>query len=162
MATAEFLKECMADALLNLMLKKDFSKIKVDEIAAMAGVHRSTWFRNFSSKSDALTYKIVQLWARWAEDQGLASMYTVENALDFFRFCHENRRLLLIICRAGLQPVLYDAFYQVILPQERTDAADGYRGRFYAYGLFGFLNEWIKRGFRETPEELNEMFQEIL
>ena len=48
-----FLKECMSDALLALMSRKPLAKITVDEIAATAGVNRSTWFRNFGSKEEA-------------------------------------------------------------------------------------------------------------
>ena len=32
--TTDFLKECMADSLLNLMQEKDFAKITINEIAA--------------------------------------------------------------------------------------------------------------------------------
>ena len=46
---SEFLKECMSDALLQLMGSKDFSKITADEIVATAGVGRATWFRSFKS-----------------------------------------------------------------------------------------------------------------
>lgn len=40
--TTDFLKECMADALLQVMKEKPFSKITVNEIADSAGVNRST------------------------------------------------------------------------------------------------------------------------
>lgn len=63
----QFLKECMADALIKYMSEKDFSKITVNEIAESAGVNRSTWFRNFESKTDALTFKLVQLWNRYCK-----------------------------------------------------------------------------------------------
>ena len=36
--TTEFLKECLADALIKLMREKDFDKIAVKEIADTAGV----------------------------------------------------------------------------------------------------------------------------
>ena len=54
--TVGFLKECMSDALLKLMNEKKFSQITIHEISAEAGVNRSTWFRNFTSKEDAITY----------------------------------------------------------------------------------------------------------
>ena len=40
----------MSDALLKLMKEKDYEEITINEIAALAGVNRSTWFRNFASK----------------------------------------------------------------------------------------------------------------
>lgn len=46
----DFLKECMADALIQKMQEKPFEKVTVNEIADLAGVNRSTWFRNFKTK----------------------------------------------------------------------------------------------------------------
>ena len=40
----DFLKECMADALIQKMQEKPFEKVTVNEIADLAGVNRSTWF----------------------------------------------------------------------------------------------------------------------
>ena len=55
--TTEYLKECMADALLRAMKEKPIFKITVNEITENAGVNRSTWFRNFSVKNEAITFK---------------------------------------------------------------------------------------------------------
>ena len=66
-----FLKECMADALIGRITEKAFSDITINEIADAAGVNRSTWFRHFRTKSEALTYKIVQLWRRFGEGRGI-------------------------------------------------------------------------------------------
>lgn len=162
--TTEFLKECMADALLQLMREKPFSKITVNEIAAAAGVNRSTWFRHFGTKQEALTFKLVRLWTRWGEEHGLRERrrYTLENAEQFFAFNASIRDLLTALYRGELQGCVYDAFYQVMMPQYGADPEACYEARFYSYGLFGFLDEWIKRGFHETPEEITALFQRIM
>ncbi len=36
-----------------------------------------------------------------------------------------------------------------------------YRGRFYSYGLFGLLDEWVRRGFHETPQDMQEYINKI-
>ena len=86
--TTDFLKECMADALLQAMKEKPFSKITVNEITDAAGVNRSTWFRNFSDKNEAITFKLIRLWHRWADEHGMKERrrYTLDNAEDFFAF----------------------------------------------------------------------------
>lgn len=151
-----FLKECMSDALIRLMEQKDFSKITVNDIADAAGVNRSTWFRNFHSKNEALSFKMSQAWNRWADEHGLVERkrFTLDNADDFFRFNYEYRRILRIIYASNLQSVLYDAFYQVMIPQFGADAEECYHARFYSYGLFGLLDEWVRRDFYETPQEM--------
>ena len=160
--TTDFLKECMADSLLKLMENSDFSKITVNEIAAGANVNRSTWFRNFHTKINALTFKLVRLWERWAEEHKLAEprRYTPDNALDFFRFNYAYRRILTQICVSGQQTAIYDAFNQVLTPRFFEGTDETYVNRFYAYGLYGLLEEWIHRDFRESPEEMTRLFMQ--
>lgn len=59
---SEDLKECLADALLQLIVSKPMEKITIDELAEKAGVGRVTYFRAFHSKQEVLTFKIVRLW----------------------------------------------------------------------------------------------------
>ena len=85
--TTEFLKECMADALIMLMKKKSVEKISAQEITDLAGVGRATWFRNFSSKNDALSFKLVKLWERWmSEHHPEGASLTKASSYDFFHF----------------------------------------------------------------------------
>lgn len=162
--TTDFLKECMADSLLRTMKEKPFSKITVNEIAQTAGVNRSTWFRNFSDKNEAITFKLIRLWNRWADEHEIMERhrYTLDNAENFFAFNYSIKDLLSEIYRAELQACVYNAFYQVMMPQYGTNSAECYEARFYSYGLFGFLDEWIKRGFYETPEQITNLFQKMM
>lgn len=161
--TTEFLKECLADALIKLLKTKPIEKISVPEIAEIANVGRTTYFRNFTDKREMLTFKIVRLWERWAEEHNLTERkkYTVDNALDFFHFNYSIRDLLSLLYKKNLQSSLYDAFYSIMVSQYSANAAQCYKSRFYSYGLFGLLDEWIKRGFYESPEEMAEILREI-
>lgn len=154
-----FLKECMADALIALMKNNDYSKITINEIADLAGVNRSTWFRNFDAKSDALTYKLVSLWYAWADRKGLESEYTLDNSLDFFTFNYENRDLISLIIDAGQSGAVYEAFYNIMLPQYEDDL---YVVRFYSYGMFALLGQWHERDFKETPKEMVDIFFKVM
>lgn len=162
--TTEFLKECMSDALIKLIQEKKAEKISVEEIISVAGVSRSTWFRNYSSKNEALTFKLVQQWNRWANDHGIVEpcQYNLSNSYDFFEFNYTIKDTLKIIYAANLQTCVYDAFYQIMMPKHNANAFDCYKSRFYSYGLFGLLDEWIKRDFRETPEEMIDAFNRMI
>ena len=73
----DFLKECMADALIQKMQEKPFEKVTVNEIADLAGVNRSTWFRNFKTKNDALSFKIALLYCLSIKNEKV-KLYVVE------------------------------------------------------------------------------------
>lgn len=157
--TTELLKECMGDTLLTLMREKPFEKITYQEIAEKAGVGRSTWFRNFSCKEEAITFRLLQLWNRWAREHGIPEngRYTMGDAGTFFDFIYSIRDTLLVLYRADKQACIYETFYQAITPQH-IDDAERYVSRFYSYGLFGLVNEWASRDFKETPQEMARLF----
>ena len=162
--TTEFLKECLSDALIQLMREKDFEKISIKEIADTAGVGRATWFRNYTSKNEALTCKFVQVWNRWADEHAIAvrDRFDLANAKNFFQFNYEIKHILEIVYTSNMQSAIYDAFYQVMMPQYGANAKECYQARFYSYGLFGLLDEWIKRGFKESVEEMVIFFYQII
>ena len=159
-----FLKECMSDALLALMSRKPLAKITVDEIAATAGVNRSTWFRNFGSKEEALSYKLVVLWQRWAEEHGLRERcrFDPENAATFFAFNHAIRDVVTALYAAGARACVYDAFDRVMVSRRDEGLDAYYEASFYAHGLFGLLDAWVGRGFSESPEEVAALFGRML
>ena len=49
-----FTKECIETALLVLMTEKNFNDISITDIVERAGVSRSAYYRNYSSKKDIL------------------------------------------------------------------------------------------------------------
>ena len=162
--TTEFLKECMADALLRLMREQSFEKISIARIVETAGVGRSTWFRHFDTKTDALTFWVTRKWYRWAEEHGIDEMrrYSPDNAAQFFQFNYELRQALVTIYSAGLPTVIYDAFNQVMAHQFGDQIDERYWRCFFSYGLFGLLEEWIKRDFAESPEEMTAIFRRMM
>lgn len=88
--------------------------------------------------------------------------FTLKNSKDFFEFNFEIRCIVQTIYSANMQSVVYDAFYQVMMPQYGANAEECYKARFYSYGLFGLLDEWVKRGFKETPDEMVRIFYTVM
>ena len=162
--TTEFLKECLADALIQLMREKPFEKISIQEIADKSGVGRATWFRNYNGKNEALTFKLIVLWNRWSDEHNISvrDRFSLKNSKDFFEFNFEIRSMVQTIYSANMQSTVYDAFYQVMMPQYGANAEECYKARFYSYGLFGLLDEWVKRGFKETPDEMVSIFYQVM
>ncbi len=157
--STEFLKECIADAMLQLMETKPLEKITAQEITDLAGVGRATFFRHFSSKGEVLTFKLVTLWNRWADEHGLKdkSKFSLRTTEELFAFNLENRDIISKIYGANMKNTIYDAFYEVMSPQFGTDVVHCYANRFYSYGIFGLLDEWVKRGFSETPKQISDI-----
>lgn len=53
---ADLFKTYIMEALVILLEKKKFSEITIKEITRKAGVNRSTYYRNFHSKEEIITF----------------------------------------------------------------------------------------------------------
>ena len=150
--------------MIRLMREKPFEKISIQEIADKSGVGRATWFRNYNGKNEALTFKLIVLWNRWSDEHNISvrDRFTLKNSKDFFEFNFEIRCIVQTIYSANRRSAVYDAFYQVMMPQYGANAEECYKARFYSYGLFGLLDEWVKRGFKETPDEMVRIFYAVM
>lgn len=155
MAKNEFLKECIADAFLILIKEKNPEKITAQEIAKAAGVGRATYFRNFSSKEETLTFALVHLWNEWTNDR-IDSKSVRNNIEDFFQFNYENKELIKRIYEIHYEQTIYKAFFQILNEYPSYNPLEAYLTRFAAYGLFGLLEEWVSRDFKENPKQLAE------
>lgn len=152
----EFLKECIADALIKLLESKPYDKITVREITDCAKVGRATYFRQFSSKDDVLIYKVKLLWRRWVENRLLDKkhIYSAENLMTFFEFIYSIRSINSVLMKADKMNVLIIALSEEFGLNDTKDPAERYRFRFIAFGITGVLTEWIKRDYLEPPKDM--------
>jgi len=160
----EFLKECIADALLKLMDRKPYKKISITELTNVANVGRATYFRNFKSKEDVISFKLVICWKHWVEDHDIKekSEFALDNALTFFEYNYSIKDILVKVYKEGMEASLYDSFSKIMVDSDSDDAFKVYKQRFYSYALFGLLDEWIKRNFKETPLEMSKILKSIV
>lgn len=155
-AGTEFLKECIADSLIKLMGTRPFEKITSTEITDLANVGRATYFRQFSSKEDVLSYKIRLLWNRWAEAHHVKShdIYDLDNLETIFEFTYSIRQLNDLLQKADKTNILLLSLGEGLGINEPEDPYELYQYRFFTMGICMVLYEWIKRDYRESPQSL--------
>ena len=105
------------------------------------------------------------MWEQYCElnDVKVRDSFDLKNAQHFFEYNYSIRHTLEIVYRAGLQEAIHESFYQIVLTMEcKSDAKRLYREKFYAHGLYGLLDEWVKRGFSETTGEMAQMIIQIV
>lgn len=146
-------KECMMDALLRLMQQKPFEEITVTELTRMAGVGRASYYRNFNSKRDILAKKLDLLLKEWGKDfeaHGDAAYFTE----SIFRHFYQNRKIYLLIYRQGLSDLIYDSIRRACQLETAQNPAERYAKSAFAGLTFGMIDEWMRRGMQESPDDL--------
>lgn len=167
-ATTEFLKECIADALLKLLQEGNaFNEITIQEITDLADVGRVTYYRNFNSKEDVINFKFSLLAQRWLTTCSPTGMQNINQiSKDWFRFILSIRSTLEILYNAGLEHLALENFFAITISKfnladqttEKKSAKAAYGDVFIAFGLCGITSEWIRRGFKESPTAMAKMF----
>ena len=154
-----FLKDCLADALIALLEDRRLEEINIQDIAEKAGYHRASWFRNFKSKREAVTYKMVRLWDNWTATHAVTvkDEFTLDNAVTFFQYNYEICDTLRLLNKRGLMPEVQESFIVILYERHHDDAERSYANAIYANALFGVLKEWVLRDFKETPEQMADI-----
>ena len=163
-STTVFLKECMGDAIIGLMGKKDFSRITVEDIVSTAGVGRATWFRNFTTKEEAISFKLNILWNKWKADYEEANQKAItwENSEYFFQYFYHYRGIYSKLYKAGLRNLIINDFIDSMEYSDNDKSYQFYHRQFYGFALFGLVDGWIERNYAETIPQMQEFVKEII
>lgn len=161
-ATTEYLKECMGTALLELMKEKPIEKITIEEMTAKADVGRSTYFRYFKNKDEVLAFNILCLWNRFMQKDGEFVSLSDSPAFIrfFFEFCLSIREINDMLYSCGHENAILMAYLQIAgidTSRNSDDIQAYYVNNAAAYALYGTVNAWILRGYKETPAQMAQI-----
>ena len=163
----ECVKESITVALLNLMRKKEFSEIRVTEIVKTAGVGRTSFYRNFESKEDVLKRHINNLYNEYFLMHTVPEIESTkedkrEYMLSRFRFVKNNADFFVLLNKNGLIYEIFESIDNCTLEKISTcDIKNRYFKKFMSSACVGVIIEWIERKFKESEEELADIFMEV-
>lgn len=72
----------------------------------------------------------------------------------FFEFCLSIRDISDMLYAAGRQNMILAEYMQIMMPEPQKDVSEYYRSNGVAYALYGLVNAWILRVYKETPEQM--------
>lgn len=174
--------ERMDEALLSLLLEKDFEYITVKDVCVRAGVNRSTFYLHYENTADLLAEAVAMIHGRYQSrfpEPGPATaaittsprqdlfFMTGQWLLPWLDFVKENRHVYKAIHdQADVFGVehTYRAFFQSVfspilsrygVAEERHE----YIMEFYRHGLVAVMLKWVGCDCRESTAEIAEIIQ---
>ena len=155
-----WVKRQITAALLDLLREKKLADISVSELTEMAGVGRVSFYRNYQTKEDILreeSDRLIQEWGKLYEANPESAPETLFPSLfDFYR---EHRDFYTTLYEAGMSTIMMDTIISTIQITPEMPNLEAYMKSFWAYGIYGWMLEWIKRGMQESGSELIGLFQ---
>lgn len=153
-----FVKECITTAFLQMLTEQPFEKISISELAKKAGVGRVSFYRNFESKEDVLRKYLKSLLDKWAASYENITDYNLVEAI--FEYYYEHKELYILLYKRGLSHISLQSVKDACGPKPEQSNAAAYTSAFFAFGLYGWIEEWFKRGMTETPGEMKLLLEQ--
>ena len=167
----------LRQSLIELLQEKDIRKISVTELAERADVNRGTFYSHYQDLYDM----VLQLQEELLQEfDGVLRAYpaqVLEAGLypilrDVFGFIRRNAELCMIFLSRGEESRflkrLKDMVYERVVREWGelypfpTQALRSYVLSFFVGGAVGLIQKWAEGGWKETPEELATLGQQMI
>jgi len=153
-----YVKEQITETLIKLLNDKNIEDISIRDLCETAQVGRASFYRNYETKEDVLrshAQKLMKEWTRSVESDPSADISNLFGSL--FAHYKDNGQFYTILCRNGMADIILDTIKDKIGITEDMKNSEAYSKAFLAYGIYGWVREWIDRGMKESAEEINTM-----
>lgn len=169
----------MDEALLSLLLEKDFEYITVKDVCDRAGVNRSTFYLHYENTVDLLSETVTALQRRFhitpptfpstVSDIPRKELFfiTDQYLLPWLDTVKENKHIYKALHQQidafGVERS-YDQFFQnifsPILSRYGVDRKKhSYIMEFYRHGLVAILMKWVDSGCKESTTEIADIIK---
>ncbi len=159
METKEFTKNCIMDALIQLMHTKDYNDITITDITKRAGVSRMSYYRNYKSKDDILLdymYRILKEYVEDLKDPAFSSNFqTYEHILSSMKYLQKYKDYVLCITQANRSQILLyglDLYMLEVTQTQNTSSLERYELYYYSGALYNIFMHWLQKDMKEDAE----------
>ncbi len=160
---ANLTKSYIKTAMLELLAKKSYDKVSITELVAKAGVSRTAFYRNYSSKDELiyeLSYELINY-----SFIGYEKFYksSVEEIEEFFKTIKENKKIIEVCTKASLENIHIlnrkkDLAGEVI----KRNVDRKYEEAAFEGAIQAIVYKWILDNMVESEKEMAKITYKIL
>ncbi len=158
-------KECLTKALIYLMNEKPFDSITISELVKRAGVSRTAFYRNYSSKEDIIhevAQGVVELVGTLIEKSSSTDK-PEKQYREFFELAKDNGDILKILSRSEFSVgILFENGSIIDKLYPSNTPLEHYRRLAAEAAFYKILRVWADTGMQETPAEMAKICSEII
>ena len=155
---SSYVQEQITKTLIRLLEKEKIDDIDIRFLCSEAGVGRASFYRNYTSKEDVIlqySNKLIREWGSGFENDPNSSVFNVFGSL--FQHYKAHAAFYTMLIRQNMSHIILNTIKTTTGLVPELPNKEAYEKAFFAYGLFGWICEWIERGMEESPEEINAM-----
>lgn len=150
-----YVVEHLTSSMLALLEEKPIAEISISELCDMAGVGRTSFYRNYQAKEDIIKAYIAHLFQDWVDKCKKSSNLSVRETVQVvFSHFEANREFYSLLNERGLVYLLKDIILDLCGFNPEQEMAAAYSSAYVGFFLYGWIEVWFRRGMRDTAEEL--------
>ena len=170
---SQITKKAIEASLKNLLLKKPFDKITINDIAEDCGISRMTFYYHFKDIYDLVEWACEEDVKEILEDKDDYKTWT-QGFLNLFEEVLKNKPFILNVYRSVgreqvenyLYKIVYDLLLNVIEEKAQgmtvRDEDKEFVADFYKYAFVGLMLDWVKNGMKEDPHKIVKKVEFLL
>lgn len=163
MKDSNYTKSIIVNSFKELMKQKSFDKISINDITSHCYLNRQTFYYHFQDKYELMNYIYYNEIFLPLVDGLNENNYLEKFDQMFDKMKQEETLYYNAITMSGdygfkeyLQTILKELITE-LCPNEKSINID-----FYTYGLCGVIINWIHSGMKTNPQELSNLFIDII
>ena len=163
----EFAKNCIMDALLQLMHTKDYEQISISELTRKAGVSRMSYYRNYNSKDSILSdymYHILKEYTNELQGPSFRSDFqTYEHILRSLKYLKKYKDYVLCLKKANRSEILLkglDLYMLYVTETLNKSNLEKYQLYYYSGALYNIFMHWLEDDMKEDIEVIASIIYE--
>ena len=158
-------KLALEASLKELLRTKPIDRITINDLTEHCGISRMTFYYHFKDIYDLVEWACVEDGKRALQGKKTYDTW-LEGIAQIFEAVLENKPFILNVYRSvsreRVENYLYALTYELIegVVEEQsenlmvTEEQKKFIANFYKYSFVGVMLDWIKRGMKESPEEM--------
>ena len=152
----KLVKDCLRQALLQLIGKKEYKAITVTEICKKAGVSRTAFYTNFGSIDAILSDAMKSFHEEMMQRAGspFRTDTTREWYKKFFSFIEEKEHIIGIFFKAEFQTEYLNWLNKTVLHDENASAAKKYSRLIWSGAMVNVVSYWLRTDKKEPIDDI--------
>jgi AcrR family transcriptional regulator len=167
--TNRLTREAICTALVFLIQEQPFDKITITDIVKRAGVSRTAYYNNYSSKQeilvdlvDSLIFEINQKLLPYTNELTGKAKEPQKFIKVLFEVIFQQRNIYKALQSAKFDHVILDCLNEMMLSTAHDKSDENvYRIYFKAGALYNVLLKWIQSDFAKSIDEMTKICLEV-
>ena len=153
-----YVRTQMLNTLLDMLKEQSLDSIVISKLIEKAGVSRVSFYRNYQTLEDILKQECSRLIREWQKEYDSTEHQSDDDfGKSLMDYMKQHSAFFLTLYRSRQFHILEYTIMERMEITEDLPNGIAYLKSYIAYGIYGWIKEWTKRGMQESGTEFSKM-----